>query len=321
MTGGLRVFDAEAVRAGLSVQACIPVVRDAMIALSSGRVRQNLRSFIALSEGRTFAMMPASLGEDAVFGAKLVSVFESAEAPGRKRHRGLVILFDGRDGVPICVADAEEITRIRTAAASAAATEALARPEADTLAVLGLGVQAAAHIEAIAAVRDLREVRVWGRDLEKARAFAKAVAEQGGPRCVTFQSAADAVAASDIVCTVTGASDPVLKGAWVKPGAHVNLVGSSGPARAEADAQLVAESRFIADHEEHVRAHGGEFLRALEAGVIPVDHVAAEIGAVYAGAVPGRTSAEQVTVYKSLGHAVQDLAAAAWLYKHEGGRL
>lgn len=307
-------FDACAVRTMLTMKAAIPMVREAMIALSSNTVEQALRSFIALGEGKTFALMPAALGGGEPFGAKLVSVFADEARPGRKRHQGLVVLFDAQSGAPLCVADAEEITRIRTAAASAAATDALARPEAKRLAILGLGAQARAHIEAIAQVRPVTEIWVWGRDYRAAQNFAREMEIEHDIAVLAYPTAFDAVKAADIVCTVTGATDPVLQGAWLAPGTHVNLVGSSGPTKAEADTALVARSRFIADHAGHVRAHGGEFLRALEAGAIDDTHIAAEIGAVFAGDAPGRTGPDEITTYKSLGHAVQDLAAAAWLH-------
>lgn len=310
--GGLKVFDAAAVRAGLDADATRGAVREAMIALSDGRVRQNLRSFIGLGEGRTFAIMPAALGERAAFGAKLVSVFH--DGAGRKTHEGLVVLFDGETGVPVCVADAGEVTAIRTPAASAAATDALARPDADSLAVLGLGRQAMGHITAIARVRTLKTVTVWGRDPQRAQAFAEAAQRETGLPVRAIADAETAVSGASIVCTVTGAVDPILSGAWVAPGAHVNVVGSSSPANAEIDAALVTASRFIVDHREHVLAHGGEHLRAKAAGLVADAHIAAEIGEVFAGAAPGRTSPDEITVYKSLGHAVQDLAVAQVLY-------
>jgi ornithine cyclodeaminase/alanine dehydrogenase-like protein (mu-crystallin family) len=304
---GLIVFDAEAVRRALTYEAAIPVVREAMIALSGGEVRQLLRSFIGLGEGRTFAIMPAALSEHGGFGAKLVSVFN--DGTGRKAHEGLVVLFDGESGAPVCLADAGEVTAIRTAAASAVATDALARPDASILAVLGTGTQAEGHIRAIGLVRPLSEVRVWGRDPARTAAFARRLG------ATAFSDVRAAVAGADIVCTVTGAVDPILKGAWVALGAHVNVVGSSSPAQAEVGIELVARSRYIVDHREHVLVHGGEFLRAKAAGAIGDAHIAAEIGEVLAGRVPGRTFTDQVTVYKSLGHAVQDLAAVAWLYE------
>lgn len=309
----LAVHDAAAVHAGLDPALLFDAVREAMIALSDGRVKQNLRSFIGLGEGKTFALMPAAFGDEGLFGAKLVSVF--ADGTGRKAHEGVVVLFDGRTGAPVCIADAGEITALRTAAASAVATQALARPEACDLALLGLGRQAAEHVRAIARVRPLDQVRVWGRDLRRAEAFADALSAETGLTIQARATAQQAVADADIICTVTTATDPVLFGAWIAPGAHVNVVGSSGPMAAEIDADLVAASRFIVDHREHVLVHGGEFLRARAAGRIDNTHITAEIGQVLSGAARGRQSAEQITVYKSLGHAAQDIAAAGLLLR------
>jgi ornithine cyclodeaminase/alanine dehydrogenase-like protein (mu-crystallin family) len=308
----LIVLDAAAVRRMLTVSAAIAPVREAMIALSSDRVRQLLRSFIALDPGKTFAIMPAALLDGQVFGAKLVSVF--ADGQGRKAHEGVVVLFDGIGGAPVCVADAGEVTAIRTAAASAVATDALARPDADRLAVLGIGRQAATHIEAIAQVRDLISVAVWGRDAARTQAFAEGVATRTGLKVEAAPDAQTAVAGASIVCTVSAAIDPILHGAWVEPGAHVNVVGSSGPMAAEIDGDLVKASRFIVDHRKHVLVHGGEFLRAKAQGLVDDAHIVAEIGQVLAGAAPGRQSPQQITVYKSLGHAAQDLAVTAWLH-------
>lgn len=311
---GMAVFDARAVRELLSYEVAIPVVREAMLALSGGRVRQLLRSFIGMGEGRTFAIMPAALADRGVFGAKLVSVF--ADGAGRKAHEGLVILFDAQSGAPVCLADAAEITGIRTAAASAVATDVLARADAGALAVLGLGKQAAAHIHAISKVRNLREVSVWGRSLGRAEAFASDMAAASGLPIRAFASVAEVTQHADIICTVTAAVDPILILPWVTPGAHVSAVGSSGPGQAEIASDLVAASRFVVDHREHVLVHGGEFLRAKAAGLIGDDHIAAEIGEVLSGARPGRTRPDEITLYKSLGHAAQDLAAAAWLHQN-----
>jgi ornithine cyclodeaminase/alanine dehydrogenase-like protein (mu-crystallin family) len=311
---GIAVFDARTVRNHLSYEVAIPVVREAMLALSDGRVRQLLRSFIGMGEGRTFAIMPAALSDRGVFGAKLVSVF--ADGHGRKAHEGLVVLFDADTGAPVCLADAAEITAIRTAAASAVATDALARPDASVLAVLGIGKQAAAHIQAISKVRDLREVRVWGRSLARAEAFAHEMTAAAGLPVRACASIADTTQSADIICTVTAAVDPILALASVTPGVHVNAVGSSGPGQAEIAADLAAASRFIVDHREHVLAHGGEFLRAKAAGLLGDDHITAELGQVLSGARLGRTGPDDITLYKSLGHAAQDLAAAAWLHQH-----
>ena len=310
----MRLIDQDEVRERLTYEVAIPVVRAAMIALSSGQTRQLLRSIIPLAEGRMFGIMPGALGAREVFGAKLISVFPENFALGKPSHQGVVILFDPDSGAPVCVADAGEVTAIRTAAASAVATDALARPQASRLAILGYGEQARTHLRALRHVRPLSQVAVWGRAPERAEAFAARMAAETN---LTVRAAPDvetAVADADIVCTVSGAAEPILKGAWVAPGTHLNLVGSSRAGPVEVDDDLVAISRFIADSREGVLAQGAEFLRAKAAGRVGDDHVAGEIGQVLSGAIPGRQSDGQVTAYKSLGHIVQDLASVQALY-------
>jgi len=310
----MRMIDRDEVRERLTYDRCIPIVREAMIAFSTGETRQLLRAIIPLGEGRLFGVMPGAMAADGPFGAKLISVFADNFAKGRQSHQGVVVLFDPESGAPVCVAHAGEITAIRTAAASAVATDALARPDADRLAILGYGEQAATHIRAISKVRRLREVRVWGRSADRAAAFAARMRDELDIDIAASGDVPLAVAQADIVCTVSAAFDPILKGAWVRPGTHVNVVGSSHAGPAEIDNELVARARFVVDSREGVLAQGGEFRRAREAGLIGDDHIAAEIGEVLAGRVAGRQSAEQVTIYKSLGHVVQDLASSWALY-------
>jgi ornithine cyclodeaminase/alanine dehydrogenase-like protein (mu-crystallin family) len=306
----MEFIDAEEVRARLTYEVAIPLVREAMIALSRGATTQLLRSIMPLARGRVFGVMPGGLDEAAVFGAKLISVFPDNFDRGLPSHQGVIVLFDEESGAPVLVVDAGEVTAIRTAAASAAATDALARPDAARLAILGYGEQAATHARAISKVRRLESIEVWGRSLARAEAFARRIEAELGIPVSAHPSAERAVAAADIICTVTLAREPILYGAWTPPGAHVNLVGSGAAGPVEVDDALVAASRFIADYREGVLAQGAEFLRAKAAGLVDDAHVAGEIGQVMAGDLPGRRSAEEITVYKSLGHIVQDLAAA-----------
>jgi ornithine cyclodeaminase/alanine dehydrogenase-like protein (mu-crystallin family) len=310
----MRFIDRDEVARRLTYEVCIPIVRDAMIAFSRGETKQLLRSAVNLSRGRLFGIMPGAMGANAPFGAKLISVFQDNFAKGRPSHQGLVILFDPESGAPVCVADAGEITAIRTAAASAVATDALARNDARRLAILGYGEQAATHARAIGKVRRLESIVVWGRSGERARAFAERMqAELGIPASIAG-SVEEAVDSADIICTVTAAAEPILRGAWVRPGTHVNVVGSGFAEPAEVDNDLVVRSRFIADSREGVVKQGAEFLRAKAAGLVGDDHIVAEIGQVLAGDVEGRRSVDEITVYKSLGHVVQDLASAWALY-------
>ncbi len=308
------LLDRDFVRRRLTVEVCIPLVRQAMIDLSAGRTLQPLRSVVHLAKGRAFGVMPGAMGaEDAVFGAKLVSVYPENFAQGRPSHQGAIAVFDPQDGTLAALVDAGEVTRIRTACASAAATDALARPDSSRLAVLGYGEQAEAHVEAMAAVRPLSEVRVWGRSQERARDFSDRVGAHLGLAISACADVEAAVRDADIICTTTAAADPILYSAWVRDGAHVNAVGSSYAGPVEIAADLVARSRFIADYHPGVLAQGAEFLAAKATGHVDDSHVVGEIGQVFAGDLAGRQDEAQVTLYKSLGHVVQDLASAAWL--------
>lgn len=308
----LTIFDSEAVRERLSYPDCIRVVREAMKALSAGETRQLLRTMLSLGPGRTFAQMPGALGERDMFGTKTISVFADPASPGLRRHRGLVVLFEPEEGRPVCVADAEEITHIRTAAATAVATDALARPDARTLLIVGTGGQAHTHLKALPLVRDFDRVLIWGRSPEKAEALAAQYPHLNAEAVADLRAAAGE---ADVICTLTTASQPVLMGEWVKPGTHVNLVGSSGPGPVEVDSALVVNSRYVADSRASALDAAAEFLVAKEQDLIDDTHIVAEIGKVLLGRVPGRRSEWDITVYKSLGHAVQDLAAAAHLYR------
>jgi ornithine cyclodeaminase/alanine dehydrogenase-like protein (mu-crystallin family) len=310
----IRYIDREEVSRRLTYDVCIPIVRAAMIAFSRGETIQHLRSILTLSEGRMFGIMPGAMGAREPFGAKLISVFHGNADRGIQSHQGLVVLFDPDTGAPVCIAHAGEITAIRTAAASAVATAVLARADARRLAILGCGEQAATHARAIAAVRPLEHIAVWGRSPGKACAFARRIEAELAVPIAAAPTVQEAVAAADIVCTVTAAYDPILEGAWVREGTHLNVVGSSYAGPAEVDNDLVARSRFIADSRESVLRQGAEFLRARAAGIIGDDHIAGEIGEVLDGKIPGRRSPAEITVYKSLGHVVQDLATAWALY-------
>jgi len=310
----MRFIDREEVARRLTYEVCIPIVREAMIAFSAGKTRQLLRSIIPLGEGRMFGIMPGAMGERAPFGAKLISVFPENFALGKQSHQGLVILFDPENGEPVCVVHAGELTAIRTAAASAVATDALARKDARRLALLGYGEQAATHARAIGKVRRLESISVWGRSFERAQAFAESMRAELDLTVTAFGTVEETAAEADMICTVTSAFDPILKGAWVRAGTHLNLVGSGYAGPAEVDNDLVVSSRFIADSREGVLNQGGEFLRAKAAGLIGDEHIVAEIGQVLAGEIEGRRSADEITVYKSLGHVVQDLACGWALY-------
>ncbi|HET7125747.1 MAG TPA: ornithine cyclodeaminase family protein [Lysobacter sp.] len=308
----MRVIDRDEVARRLDHAQGIALVRAAMIALAQGHSAQLLRGILDLGGGDLFGVMPGSL-DGAGFGAKVVSVFPSAAATGRS-HQGVIVLFDRASGAPVCVVDAGEVTAIRTACASAVATDALARSDATTLAILGTGEQAWHHALALRHVRPLSRIAVWGRDAGKARAFAERVSAELGIPAHACAGAREATGDADIVCTVTAASEPILQFDDVAAGCHVNAVGSSRAGPVEIDPLFVSRARFIPDHREGVLAQGAEFLRAKALGLADENTVGPDIGHVLAGYAPGRTDAREITVYKSLGSIVQDLACAAWLH-------
>jgi ornithine cyclodeaminase len=310
----MRYIDREEVARRLTYDICIPLLRDAMIAFSAGETRQLLRSIIPLADGHLFGIMPGALGIDKPFGAKLLTVFPENATHGRQSHQGLIVLFEPDTGTPVSIVHAGEVTAIRTAAASAVATDALAVADAKHLAILGTGEQAVTHARAIAKVRRLESITIWGRSPERAQTFAAKMSAELGLRITAAATTQQAVANADIVCTVTAAPEPILKSEWVQPGTHINVVGSSHAGPAEIDDALVARARFFADSREGVLQQGAEFLRAKQAGLIDDNHIQAEIGQVLTGKAEGRRSSDEVTIYKSLGHIVQDLASAWWLY-------
>lgn len=309
----LLYFDGADVDRLLDYDGTIAEMGRVMQELSASVQNQPLRQVFEFLPDKLFGVMPGVLPDHEMLGAKLVTVFPEPGTAGRRRHRGVVVGFDAESGRVRAVADADRVTAIRTACASAAATAVLARPDAACLAIFGCGTQAETHVEALRRVRELQEIRIWGRSFEKAQDFAFKVAERTGIYANAFREGRDAARAADILCTVSGAQEPILRSAWVSPGAHVNLVGSSHAGPVEIDSDLVVRGRYIVDDLAAVQAAGAEYLAALAAGAIAENHIAGEIGDVLAGRIDGRRSMDDVTIYKSLGNIVQDLAALSYI--------
>jgi ornithine cyclodeaminase/alanine dehydrogenase-like protein (mu-crystallin family) len=309
----IRILRGPDIKALLPMKICIELMKPAMIAVSEGRARLPLRSVLPLAHDGLFGIMPGALAEPDCFGIKLVSIFPHNPAAGYSSHLGLVLLFEPEHGRPVALLDAAEITAIRTAAVSGLATRLLAREDAGDLAILGAGEQAESHLDAMLAVRPIRRVRVWSRTHEAAAAFAKAQGERHGIAIEPMASVREAVTGADIICTVTKAREPILLGEWLAPGAHLNVVGSSLATAAEIDTDAVVKSRFFVDYRASTIVEGGEYLRALQAGAITADHIRGEIGEVASGAKPGRQSQGDITLYKSLGIAAEDLASAHYV--------
>jgi len=308
------VYRADDVARLLDFPGCISALRHTMTALSEDSREQPLRSITPIREERLFALMPGMSTGQPGFGAKLISVFRDPDRGGRSTHRGLVTLFEEATGSVVCVADAHEITRIRTACATAVATDALARKNARTLAIYGCGTQAEAHLRSIPLVRDISRVLIWGRSEPVAAEFAERMAEESGLDVSAEPDGVAAAAQADSICCVTGSWEPILMRNWVQPGTHVNAVGSSHAGPVEIDPELVAASSYFVEYRRSALAAAAEFLRAKELGLVGDSHIRAEIGEVLNGSKPGRISDAEVTLYKSLGHIVQDLAAAQYVH-------
>lgn len=297
----------------LPMPACIDVMAEALRTTSRGGAVLPLRSLVWQPD-RTgmIGLMPGYLAEPASFGLKVVSIFPGNHGAGYDSHQGVVMLFDLAHGSPLAIIDASSITAIRTAAVSGVATRALARDDAGDLAILGTGVQAATHLDAMRAVRALRRVRVWSRNPASARKFADA---HGGDLAIEVMATPRAaVAGADLICTTTAAREPIVEGAWLSPGAHINAVGACVAAARELDTAAVAAARLIVDRRESALAEAGDFLIPRAEGAIGDDHIAGELGDVLIGGVIGRRSPDEVTLFKSLGIAIEDLAAAHYIH-------
>lgn len=295
----------------LPIRDCVDVMAGAMAATSRGDVTLPIRQFIAVpgAPGK-LAVMPGTLGDPACFGIKLVCKYERPHGDPLGTHVGMVILFDSTKGIPLAMIEGSSLTAIRTSAASALATRYLARKDARHLAVLGNGEQAMRHVAAMIAVRPIETISVWGRNADRAQDFADQVAAKTGLPVQAHSDVGSAVAEADIICTTTSAKTPILTGADLQPGQHVNLVGSAIAASAEVDDTAVAKSRFYVDFRPAAMAAAGELLNAIASGAVKESHVVGEIGEVVAGGVLGRRNEDEITMYKSLGVASQDLAAA-----------
>ena len=312
MSAGLRVIGAADVRRALTYPDCVAAVERAMRAVSAGDAVLPMRQVMPLPSGRgALGTMPGSLTEPECFGVKILGLFPGNPAHGLSSHLGLHVLCEPRHGRPVALIEASSLTAIRTAAASLVATRALARPDASVLAILGTGEQALAHLECFHAVRPFDRVTVWGRRAGAAAVLATRARELGIRSADVADSVGAAVAEADVVCTLTASKTAILSGVDLRPGTHLCVVGSSVASCREVDDECVARSRFFVDHRAAAMEQAGELLGAMAAGVVGRDHVLGEIGEVLSGRIAGRTDDADVTLYKSLGVAAQDLAAAS----------
>ncbi len=300
----------------LPMSECIDAMTEALRTLSLGGALLPLRTVVRLPDGpNAFALMPAALREPSALGAKVITVFPGNDATPYDSHQGAVLLFDMELGRLIAILDASTITALRTAAVTAVATRLLARPEARTLALLGAGVQAETHLESISLVLPIDEVRVWSRSGDRAHRFAEKFSASGR-RVVACPSAREAVDGADVVCTITSSREPVLFSDWIAPGTHVNAVGASLATSRELDSAAVAKSRLYVDRRESTLNEGGDFLVPKREGLIGDDHIVGEIGELLVDPprAQGRRSPQEITLFKSLGLAIEDVAAARRIY-------
>ncbi|QXQ06005.1 ornithine cyclodeaminase family protein [Sphingosinicellaceae bacterium] len=315
----LLVIDAATIAAALSPSQWIEAVEQSLRGVSDGSVIQGIRQILPLPDdserGRVLSMMFGAVRQPAFFGAKVIAVFPDNFSRSIESHRGAVLLFDSADGALVGLLHGGEITAARTAAASAVATRALARADSRVLTVLGYGEQATRHVDAIATVRPIDEVRCWGRDPVKAAAFVKAVGTRHAVHAVAASTVAEAVAGADIVCTTTAAREPILTGDLLEPGMHLNVVGSSTADYREVDTAAVVRASIWVDYRPMTEASAGEYRRALAEGAIDPDHLVGEIGAALNGTLRRRSDEHEITMFKSLGMPAEDLYPAQLIYE------
>jgi ornithine cyclodeaminase len=299
----------------LPMADCIDVMADALATLARDGAVLPLRTMLRLpDQSGIMGLMPAYLDSPASLGVKIITIFNANHGTEYDSHQGVVMLFEAVHGSPVALIDASSLTAIRTAAVSGVATNLLAREDAHDLCILGSGVQARTHLDAMRCVRRIDRVRIWSRNAEHARNFARASAERIGIDVEAFESARDAVAGADLICTTTSSREPVLHGDWIAPGAHINAVGSSTATARELDSAAVARSRLFVDRRESTLNEAGDFLIPKREGVIGDGHILGEIGELLLGTHDGRTTSAEVTLFKSLGLAVEDVAAAQYIH-------
>ena len=311
----------EDVRAVLSMDDLIATMETALADFSARTVTQPLRTVLEVGEHHAFyGVMPAYIPGTPALGTKLVTVFGSNAVVGLPTHLALIVLLDPHTGALRALMDGRYITEARTAAVSAVSVDHLAREDARTLAIIGSGVQARSHLEAISRVRNLTDVRVWSRSLAGREAFVLDMQPHVPARISMAESARAAVQDADIIVLATAAKEPVVQRDWVADGAHICAVGACRPTEREMDAALVARADLFVDSREGALKESGDVVLAIRDGAITADHIRAEIGEVVSGHAPGRQSPARVTIFKSLGMAVEDVSAAHLAYTRARAR-
>jgi ornithine cyclodeaminase len=302
----------------LPMEECISVMGDALSALARGQAYQPMRMMVCPpGAAGVMTVMPSYMAcnSGAFYGLKAIGIFHGNPAKGKDAHQGAVLLYSGETGELLSLMNASAITAIRTAAVSGLATQLLARPDAGELAIIGSGVQARSHLRAMHCVRRIRRARVISRRIEHARQFAEALAGEFPFPIEPVQTVEEAVRGADLIVTATTATEPVLNRGWIAPGAHLNIIGAYTPTSREVDTATMAAARLFVDRRESALSEAGDFILAMQEGAVGPAHIRAEIGEVLIGSKPGRTSPEEITLFKSLGLPVEDLAAAEYVYR------
>jgi len=304
----------------LPMKECIEVMARAFAALARGEATMPQRQIVWMPDrSGALGLMPAHLSGLGAVGLKAVSFFPRNEGTDLDSHQGAVLLFESGRGRLLAVIDATSVTAVRTAAVTAVATRLLSREDAGDLALVGSGVQARTHLEAMLLVRKIRRVRVASKTVERARSFAERESRRHGIAVTPCASVREAVEGADLVCAATSSREPVVRGEWLSPGVHVNAVGSSVAAAREVDTEAVVRSRLFVDRREAAMAEAGDVLIPMSEGAIGESHIAGELGEVLTGSVPGRTGPAEVTLFKSVGLAIEDVAAAQHIYAKARG--
>lgn len=303
------------VRDLLSMPDLIEAMRPALRQYSAGAAQQPLRTVLEVGEAKSFfGIMPATLREPGAMGTKLVTVYSANRALGLPSHLATIVLLDPETGALLAIMDGRLITEARTAAVSAVSAGALANPDASRLAIIGSGVQARSHLEALACIRRLSSVRVWSPNTERVARFVEEMQPHIEVPLRAAGSARAAVDGADLIVLATASHTPVLASDWVASGAHICAVGACRPTHREMDAALVARARTFVDSRTGALAEAGDIVLAIQDCAITATHIAGEIGELLEGDVEGRQHPEQVTLFKSLGMAVEDVAAAHLAY-------
>ncbi len=299
------------VRNLLTMDALIDAMERALAEFSDRQVSQPLRTVLQVGEDKAFfGVMPAFVPSLPALGTKMVTVFAANADRGLPTHLATIVLLDPVTGALVALMDGRYITEARTAAVSAVSTRRLARNDAAVLAIIGSGVQARSHLEAIGRVRRLRGVRIWGPSADRREAFAREMQPHTEASIAAVSSAEEAVAGADLIALVTASREPVVRSGWIADGAHICAVGACRPDQREMDAALVARGTLYVDSREAALAEAGDVVLAIRDGAIDRSHIAAEMGEVISGKARGRGDDREVTIFKSLGMAVEDVAAA-----------